>query len=231
MYKYCLVGAGGKLGSSINKILPDAVCSKVLRTLNQKKNYFSDKSKAIELSKVVIDVSTTSSALATLNICIEKKVPILIGVTGFNSRQLNQIKAASEKIPVMLASNFSPLVNLLQAIVKKYSPVLADLETQVEIVETHRTDKKDKPSGTALDIAKAITNNSNFNTAKITSLREGEHLGAHKIVFSSKTEEIYFGHTTKNRENYAFGAVRAANYLINQKQPQLYAIEQLMIND
>ena len=102
-------------------------------------------------------------------------------------------------------------------------------EYKVKIDETHNINKLDKPSGTAISIAEDIISNSDYNNWKlsdinnsnsdilINSIRKDDIPGTHKIKYSSKIDEIIISHIANSREGFAFGAIIAAEWLINKK--------------
>ena len=178
-----------------------------------------DLAKVIGESDVVIEFATPSATLKHLAICGKKNVPVVIGTTGFSQEEIGEIRTISEKIPVLLSPNMSLGVNLLFKLVKEAATILKNYE--VEIVETHHNKKKDAPSGTAKKIAEIV------GDVPIHSLRFGNVIGEHRVIFAGKSERLELFHRAENRETFARGALKAAAFIVNQN-PGLYSMENLL---
>ena len=229
MLKYCVIGANGKLGKNIaKKIEKNAFVAVVKTALTTCDNYTTDKKAAIQQAKVVIEVSTVESCLESLELCVQSGTAIVIGVTGFTEQQLKKINERRDEIPILLASNFSYLVNVLQTALEKISANLAQTRADVDIIEWHRREKKDSPSGTAKDLENSILNYSKYRPENINihSIRAGEAKGSHEVCFSLANESLMLKHTTLDRSNYAEGAIKAADWLQKQK-PGLYTMQNI----
>ena len=168
------------------------------------------------------------------------KVPAVIGTTAVSEEGINALKEAAKTIPVIHAANFSLGVNLLGELLKKASAVLGE-EYDAEIIETHHHNKKDAPSGTALYLANMVESGRGVGKEKeiygrcgnvgarpkgeiaIHSLRGGDVVGDHTVIFAAEGERIEFTHKASSRSNFAAGALRAAKYLIG-KEPGLYTM-------
>ena len=174
---------------------------------------------------------------------LRKKV--VIGTTGFNKRQENQILKYSKKIPILKAGNMSLGVNLLMYLTEIASKSLNDNYLS-KIFEVHHRHKKDYPSGTALMLAKGIAygkgrnlynligkkflNKKSFPYGKkinFNSIRKGEIIGEHEVKFSSGKEIITLNHEAFDRALYSDGALTAAEWLITKK-PGLYSMRDLL---
>ena len=178
-----------------------------------------DLAKVIGESDVVIEFTAPSATLKHLAICGKKNVPVVIGTTGFSQEEIGEIRTISEKIPVLLSPNMSLGVNLLFKLVKEAATILKNYE--VEIVETHHNKKKDAPSGTAKKIAEIV------GDVPIHSLRFGNVIGEHRVIFAGKSERLELFHRAENRETFARGALKAAAFIVNQN-PGLYSMENLL---
>ncbi len=193
----------------------------------------SDLAKVIGESDVVIEFTTPSATLKHLTICEKKNVPVVIGTTGSSQEEVDEIRTISEKIPVLISPNMSLGVNLLFKLVKEAATILKDYE--VEIVETHHNKKKDAPSGTAKKLAGIITESKNADLEKIVkyghipihSLRFGNVVGEHRVIFAGKSERLELFHRAEDRETFARGALKAAAFIVNQ-QPGLYSMEDIL---
>ena len=184
--------------------------------------------KVITCGDVVIDFTFPEASLAHAKSAAAKKKPIIIGSTGFNDEQLKEIKKLSKKTAIVLAPNMSVGVNLLLKVLADIASVL-DEDYDIEVVETHHRHKKDAPSGTALKMAEVLAKARKTTLAKsavyerhgnigerkrgdigIQTLRTGDVVGDHTVIFGTMGERIEITHKASNRDVFARGAVRAA---------------------
>ena len=216
------------INKKINKILPE---------LNSEK--------AFKKTDVIIDFTVPSCTLEVLKIASKLKKKVVIGTTGFNQSQENQIKKYSKKISILKAGNMSLGVNLLMYLTEIASKSLSN-NYLIKILEIHHKHKKDYPSGTALMLGKGVAdgkkkdlynligkkflNKKTFPYGKkinFNSIRKGEIIGEHEIKFSSGKEIITLNHEAFDRALYSDGALTAAKWLIKQK-PGLYSMRDLL---
>ena len=171
-------------------------------------------------SSVIIDFSEASFSLEMLKQAVTKKIPMVIGTTGFNEKQLEIIKEASKKIPLVLAPNTSLGITALKAML--YTALnlgFYNNSTKVEIIEKHHKDKKDLPSGTSKDIVKFIKKTlSKDKKISIESIREEEISGEHKIILVNEHDLLTISHKTLNRSVYSEGALLAAIWLDGNRE-------------
>ena len=201
--------------------------------------------KAFKKTDIIIDFTVPSCTLEILKIAHKLKKKVVIGTTGFNRNQENQIKKYSKKIPILKAGNMSLGINLLVYLTEIASSSLGN-NFLSKVFEIHHKHKKDYPSGTALMIGKGIAkgkkknfynlygkkflNKKTFPYSKkinFSSLRKGEIIGEHEVKFSSGKEIITLNHEAFDRALYSEGALTAAKWLINKK-PGLYSMRDLM---
>ncbi|WP_141266094.1 4-hydroxy-tetrahydrodipicolinate reductase [Thermodesulfovibrio sp. Kuro-1] len=187
--------------------------------------------KAIANADVVINFTSPEATLEHLEIVKKFKKSMVIGTTGFSNEQLSIIQKASKKIPIVLSPNMSIGVNLLFKILKDVAKVLGD-DYDIEIVEAHHRMKKDAPSGTAIKMAKVIAEalDRNFDdvavyarkgiigerTKKeigIQTVRAGDIVGEHTVIFGGLGERIEIIHKASSRDTFARGALRAVIWL------------------
>jgi 4-hydroxy-tetrahydrodipicolinate reductase len=200
---------------------------------------------AFKKTDVIIDFTVPNCTLEILKIASKLKKKLVIGTTGFNRNQENQIKKYSEKIPILKAGNMSLGVNLLMYLTEIASKSLGD-EYLSKIFEVHHKHKKDYPSGTALMLGKGIAEGKNKNLYNLigkkflnkksfpfgkkinfNSLRKGEIIGEHEVKFSSRKEIITLNHEAFDRTLYSDGALIAAKWLM-KKKPGLYSMRDLL---
>ena len=178
-----------------------------------------------ETCQIIIDFSAPEGTEKALTLACERKTPIVIGTTGLNETQKAQVIATSKVIPVVFSPNMSVGVNLLFKLIETAAKALGK-EYKIEIAETHHIHKKDKPSGTAKmmgEIVEKITKEKPL----IKSIREGEVVGDHTIVFGSDAEHLAILHRAINREVFAAGALRAAKWLLG-KRHGLYTMQDVL---
>ncbi|MCX8033971.1 MAG: 4-hydroxy-tetrahydrodipicolinate reductase, partial [Thermodesulfovibrio sp.] len=187
--------------------------------------------KVISDTEIVVTFTTPEASLEHLDIARKNKKGIVIGTTGFNNEQITIIQKASKKIPIILSPNMSIGVNLLFKILKDVAKVLGD-DYDIEIVEAHHRMKKDTPSGTAVKMAKVIAEalGRNFDevavyarkgiigerTKKeigIQTIRAGDIVGEHTVMFGGLGERIEITHKASSRDTFARGALKAAIWL------------------
>ena len=201
--------------------------------------------KAFKKSDVIIDFTVPNCTLEILKIASKLKKRVVIGTTGFDGNQENQIKKYSKKIPILKAGNMSLGVNLLMFLTEIASKSLND-EYLSKIFEVHHKHKKDYPSGTALMLGKGVADGKNKNLYNLigkkflnkksfpygkkinfNSLRKGEIIGEHEVKFSSGKEIITLNHEAFDRTLYSDGALTAAKWLIKKKSG-LYSMRDLL---
>ena len=196
------------------------------------------------LVDVVIDFSSPAGTLALAPSYAERRVPFVVGTTGFEPEQRAKIEALSATIPVLISSNFSRAVNLLMQLVGEAARALGD-SADVEIVERHHHFKKDAPSGTALRLAEIVASAIGVGPEKyahgregvvgerprgeigLHALRTGDNPGEHTVVFGLMGECLELSHRALNRDGFALGALEAAKFLAG-KPAGLYSMADLL---
>jgi len=195
--------------------------------------------KVIDNAQVIIDFSVPSATLDYLKIASEKKCAMVIGTTGFSYDQSAWISASAKKIPCVFSPNMSVGVNLLFRLIADLAKQTG-AEYDLEIIEAHHRHKKDAPSGTALKLAQILaqalglnlsevavytrhgmTGERKPNTIGIQSIRAGDIIGEHTVIFGGLGERLEIKHTAQNRDAFARGAIKAAQWVVHQK-PGLY---------
>ena len=201
--------------------------------------------KAFKKSDMIIDFTIPDCTFEILKIASKLKKKVVIGTTGFNRSQENQIKKYSKKIPILKAGNMSLGVNLLMYLTEIASKSLNE-DYLSKIFEVHHKHKLDYPSGTALMLGKGIANGKGKNLYSMigkkflnkkifpygekinfNSVRKGEIIGEHEVTFSSGKEIITLNHEAFDRALYSDGALIAAKWLM-KKKPGLYSMRDLL---
>jgi len=201
--------------------------------------------RAFKNTDVIIDFTVPNCTLDILKIAFKLKKRVVIGTTGFNQKEEALIKNFSKKIPILKAGNMSLGVNLLMYLTEIASKSLND-EYLSKVFEVHHKHKKDYPSGTALMLGKGIADGKDKNLYNLigkkflnkksfpygkkinfNSIRKGEIIGEHEVMFSSGKEIIKLNHEAFDRALYSDGALTAAKWLVNKK-PGLYSMRDLL---
>ena len=217
--KIALVGYG-KMGKIIDEIATKRGHEVVAR-LNE-----TPTKENLNNPDVVIEFSQPEVAFSNIKTCLENKIPVVSGTTGWLEKKPEVEKIALEnETGFLYGSNFSLGVNLFFALNEKLAEMMAPFQNDYscQLEEIHHIHKLDAPSGTAISIAEGIFKHSDFKSWKldetqgselgITAIREGEVPGTHSVFYRSEVDEIEIKHTAFNRNGFAVGAVIAAEWL------------------
>lgn len=179
---------------------------------------------------VVIEFSQPEAAFDNIKNCLENKIPVVCGTTGWLHQKAEIENIALENNTAFLyGSNFSLGVNLFFALNEKLAVMMKNFEEyRVQLEEIHHIHKKDAPSGTAITLAEGIIkNNPNFDAWKldeskdnevgIFAIREEEVPGTHSVFYRSEVDEIEIKHIAYSRNGFALGAVVAAEWIFGKK--------------
>jgi 4-hydroxy-tetrahydrodipicolinate reductase len=183
---------------------------------------------------VLIDFSSPEATLDNLAFCVAHSKGIVIGTTGFSDDQKQHISDAAKRISVMFAPNMSVGVNLCFKLLDMAARVLGD-DVDIEIIEAHHRHKVDAPSGTALRMGEVvadalgrnlndcavygregITGERDRKTIGFETIRAGDIVGDHTVMFAAEGERVEITHKASSRMTFANGAVRAAVWLQDQ---------------
>ena len=180
---------------------------------------------AMKNCDVAIDFSQSDSTDEICRAALQDGKPLVIGTTGHSQQQRRTIEQTAQSVPIVLASNFSVGVNVLFWLTQKAAELLGE-DFNPQIAETHHTMKKDAPSGTAktlADILRAVRN----SEIPIQSIREGDVVGEHIVIFSGPGESLELRHRAANRGIFAGGALRAAKWIVD-KPAGLYSMQNVL---
>lgn len=186
---------------------------------------------ALARADVLIDFTRPEGTLVHLAACTRHRVGAVIGTTGFDDAQRARITDAAREIPIVFAPNMSVGVNVLAKLVTMAARVLGD-SYDIEIVEMHHRNKVDAPSGTALHLGEAAaegagrplagcgvyarhghTGERKPGTIGFATLRGGDVVGEHTVIFAGTGERVELSHRAGSRQNFAAGALRAARFV------------------
>jgi len=180
---------------------------------------------AMKNCDVAIDFSQADSIDEICRAASGHGKSLVIGTTGHSQQQRKTIEETAQSVPIVFASNFSVGVNALFWLTQKAAELLGS-DFNPEIVETHHKMKKDAPSGTAktlAEILKAVRN----SKIPIQSIREGDVVGEHTVIFGGPGEYLKLTHRAANRGIFALGALRAAKWIVH-KPPGFYSMQDVL---
>jgi len=247
-----ITGALGRMGKILIKrisknknlklfSLTDLKSGKIINEIKVQKNNME----AFKKTDVIIDFSKPKASLEVLNYAKKFKKKIVIGTTGFNSKQNNLIKNYSKRIAIFKSGNMSLGINLLEYIVGIFAKRIPS-NYQIGISDDHHKRKIDYPSGTALMLANAVSRgknkdlksmkgkmflnrSGNLQKNKITFFitRKGNTIGKHSVNFNNNIENIELKHTAFSRDLFADGALNAAVW-IRKKNKGLFNMQDIL---
>ena len=176
---------------------------------------------------VAIDFSHPDAVDEICYAALRRRKSLVISTTGHSRYQRKTIEEAARTLPIVLASNFSVGVNVLFGLTRKAAELLG-ADFNPEIVEAHHKMKKDAPSGTAKTLAEILKATQKIeNEIPIQSIREGDVVGEHTVIFSGPGERLELTHRAASREIFARGALRAAKW-ITGKPPGFYFMQDVL---
>jgi 4-hydroxy-tetrahydrodipicolinate reductase len=194
----------------------------------------ADVAAALDGADVLIDFTRPEATLLHLQACVANQVGLIIGTTGFDAAGKAAIEQAARNIPIVFAPNMSVGVNLALKLLDTAARVL-DEDFDIEIVEAHHRHKVDAPSGTALRMGEVIasalgrdldrcavygregvTGERDARTIGFATLRGGDIVGDHTVMFAGIGERLEITHKASSRMTFARGALRAARFLAEQ---------------
>jgi len=176
---------------------------------------------------VAIDFSNADAITEVSAAALQHRKPLVIGTTGHSQEQRRLIEETAQSLPVVFASNFSIGVNVLFWLTRKAAEQLGG-DFDAEVIETHHKMKKDAPSGTAKTLAEVLKATKKTQTEiPIQSIREGDVVGEHTVIFRGPSERLELTHRAGSREIFARGALRAAKWIVNQP-PGLYSMQDVL---
>ncbi len=182
---------------------------------------------AMEDCDVAIDFSHADAITEICRAALHCNKSLVIGTTGHSQAQRQTIKEAARSLPIVLASNFSVGVNVLFWLTRKAAERFGD-DFSAEIVEAHHKTKRDAPSGTAKTLAELLKAARKIeNEIPIQSIREGDVVGEHTVIFKGPEERLELTHRAASREIFARGALRAAKWVMG-RPPGLYSMQDVL---
>ncbi len=214
-----LIGAAGRMGKTISDLAKNYPKIDIIARCD-----LGDPIEpAMRNCDVAIDFSHAGATAETCRAALQHRKPLVIGTTGHSTEQRSTIEETAQSLPIVFASNFSIGVNVLFWLTRKAFDQLGG-NFDVAIVETHHKMKKDAPSGTAKTLAEVLkATKKTKGEIPIQSIREGDVVGEHAVIFSGPGERLELTHRAVSREIFARGALRAAEWIVSQP-PGLYSM-------
>jgi len=248
MFKLLISGCNGHMGRVVAQICQEADDIEIVGgfdLLGQENDFpvWSSPAACPCQADAVIDFSSPAALEGLLTFGIGRHIPLVLSTTGYGEEQVCAIQEAAKQIPIFRSANMSLGINVLMALVTKAAAALESFD--IEIVERHHNRKLDAPSGTALMLAEAaekgipytpVTVYDRHSARKprekceigISSIRGGNIVGEHEVIFAGRDEVVELKHTAMSREVFASGALRAARFLANTGKPGLYSMDDLV---
>ncbi len=263
MVKTVIIGAAGRMGRLLvsnvmgdeNLVLHGAVEIPNNPTLGQDAGVIAgvgvsnvlitdDLSAALEGADAVIDFSFAESAIANTKIAVEKRVGVILGTTGLDQAQKDQLNEFAKDGRIVFAPNMSVGVNVLFYLCEQAGKLLSEYD--IEIVEAHHRHKKDSPSGTALGLAEAVCSTSGHDVTTdlvhgrdgmvgartqkevgMHAVRGGDVIGDHTVMFMTDGERVELTHKASTRQAFTSGALKGAKF-IQGKENGLYNMRNVL---
>lgn len=218
--KIALVGASGRMGAEIEKAAASEGCE-ITSKINSAGDWKKLKPEAFD---VAIDFSTAEGLEGAIEYCAKHKKPLVSGVTGLNKQQWSAIETAAKKIPLLYSANMSLGIAAFNAMIAQVK-MIEGWDFQIE--EVHHSQKKDKPSGTALLLQKTLNATLKRDNPDPQSLRGGGVPGIHTLWAMGPEETLTIQHTAFSRGVFARGALKAALWLFDKDKAGLYDLSHL----
>lgn len=200
---------------------------------------------ALGKSDAVIDFTSHHFSNELVAACLKHRKPLIMGTTGHTADELANIREAAKTLPIVHAPNFSVGVNTLFWLTRQAARILGE-PFDLEVIEMHHRMKTDSPSGTARRLVEILCEETGVSYDKDTrhgrfgdvgarakkeigvhSLRGGDVVGDHTVVFANVGERVELTHKASSRDTFANGAVRAARWLVSQK-PGVYDMQDVL---
>ncbi len=263
MSNIAIIGAGGRMGKALIEVIsmtegvqltaalerPDSsligVDAGELAGIGRNNVAVVGSLDAADNFDVLIDFSIPQVTAANAKFCAEHGKKMVIGTTGLNDEQLQQVKDASRSNALCMASNYATGVNLVFKLAELAASVLGE-DVDIEISEAHHRHKIDAPSGTALSLGESVagalgrnlkdvavygregqTGARDRQTIGFATVRAGDIVGDHTVLFAAEGERVEITHKASSRTAFARGAVRAAKWL-GGKEPGLFDMQDVL---
>jgi 4-hydroxy-tetrahydrodipicolinate reductase len=234
-----LNGAKGRMGQAILATAPELRVA-----IGAAVDTGDDASGGLKRCDAIVDFSSPSATAPLLELAVTHHKPIVIGTTGHTAAEKKKLLALATRVPCVWAGNFSVGVNLLFALTRKAAHVLG-ADYDAEVIEMHHRFKKDAPSGTAARLLEIIMEERKLNPTALRhgrsgltgertsrevgvhSLRGGDVVGDHTVIFAALGERLELTHKASDRGIFARGALRAAQWVVS-RPPGVYDMQDVL---
>ncbi|MGZ3773728.1 MAG: 4-hydroxy-tetrahydrodipicolinate reductase [Pseudobdellovibrionaceae bacterium] len=210
--KIGLIGAAGRMGKEIAQVIEANPGCELFYPVNRNEIWNPEKAASVD---VWIDFSSPEALKDVLEKAALNNTPVVCGTTGLTLEHKELLAQYSNKIPLLWSSNMSLGVAVLNEAIKSLAAV-SHFDFQIE--EIHHNKKKDRPSGTAITLQENLKNTVKKDLPEPLAIRGGGVFGIHKVYSMSDEEILVFEHSALNRTVFAKGAVKAAEWLVNQEK-------------
>ena len=218
-----LVGAAGRMGRTVVDLVNNDPKIQIVAQCDLGEPI----DPAMKNCDVAMDFSHADAITEICRTALHHHKSLVIGTTGHSQEQRRLIEGAAQSLAIVFAPNFSIGVNALFWLTREAAELL-DSDFNPEIIETHHKMKKDAPSGTAKTLAKILkTARKMRSEVPIQSIREGDVVGEHTVIFGGPGERVELTHRAASREIFARGALRAAQWIIG-KPPGFYSMQDVL---
>lgn len=234
-----LHGARGRMGRAVT-----AAAAELGWRIGAAVDAGEDPAAGLDACDVIVDFSAPAATGALLQLAVARRKPVAIGTTGHTADERARLRPLAAQVPCVWTGNFSVGVNLLFYLTQKAAAILPP-GYDAEIVELHHRMKKDAPSGTAARLAEIILDQRRLTAAALRhgrkglvgersagevgvhSLRGGDVVGEHTVLFAGDGERLELTHRATDRKILAHGALRAAQWVVTQP-PGLYDMQDVL---
>jgi 4-hydroxy-tetrahydrodipicolinate reductase len=225
MIRVAVCGAAGRMGREVINLLEDHEDIKVIATVDPVGKTSHRGIGDVDPSHCdgVIDFSTPLATMKTARWCARHKKFLVSGTTGLSKAQQGALKRLARRSPMLWAPNWSRGIAVLKSCLKKLA-TLSDFDFQIE--EIHHRQKKDRPSGTAVDCQKTLVQFAGKRIPEPVAIRGGGVRGIHRVWALGEGEMLTLEHVALDRSIFARGAINASTWLA-KKKPGLYELEEL----
>lgn len=241
MTRVVIIGSKGRMGRALLSCALQHPSIEVTGQVDQG----DDLASVLPEADVAVDFSLHTATRGVVDLCVAHGKALVMGTTGHNDEDRAHIAKASEAIPIVMASNYSTGVNTLFWLTRKAAEILGP-SFDLEVVEMHHRMKQDAPSGTARSLAEiladvrhaqlndvirhgrsGITGTRPDAEIGMHSLRGGDVVGDHTVIFATQGERVELTHKASSRDTFANGALRAAAW-VAEKPPGLYNMQDVL---
>ncbi|MFN3821018.1 MAG: 4-hydroxy-tetrahydrodipicolinate reductase [bacterium] len=234
MIRVLLLGIGGKMGQRVGeRLIQEEAIALVAGIEAPQHPWVGKEYRGIPIygdgepyppADAWVDFSLPSGAMSHIERAVQERVPMVIGVTGFSAEEVNRLRNAGEKIPLLWAPNFSLGAAVLERLAVVAGEMMRDYGDAL-IIEAHHKSKRDAPSGTALRLLKTLQE-IGLNPS-VHSLRGGGMVGEHTVRLTGEWEELELTHRVWSRQAFSPMVPRAIRFIVHQP-PGFYTLFDLL---